>query len=255
MLIRSPLLSTRNGTAHAFFTREGGRSNGLYESLNGGLGSADEPVRVIENRALMAQTIGVTRERFLSVRQVHSPDVVTVDEPWGDDARPQADAMVSARPGLALAIATADCGPVLFVDARAGVIGAAHAGWRGALSGVLDATVAAMEGLGARRADIAAALGPTIRQPNYEVGPELREAFLAGDAAADAFFAPGDGDRLFFDLPGYIGARLEALGLGAVEDLRRCTYAEDERFFSYRRSTHRAEPDYGRLISAIALTP
>ncbi|TVR09473.1 MAG: peptidoglycan editing factor PgeF [Salinarimonadaceae bacterium] len=255
MLIRSPLLSPPNGVSHAFFTREGGRSNGLYASLNGGLGSADEPVRIIENRALMARTLGVTPKRFLSLKQVHSQDVVVVEEPWDDGARPTADAMVSARPGIALAIATADCAPVLFVDTRAGVIGAAHAGWRGALAGVLDATIARMEGLGARRADIAAALGPTISQPNYEVGPELREAFLAGDASAARYFAPGEGDRLLFDLPGYIGARLAALGVGAFEDVRRCTYAEDERFFSYRRATHRAEPDYGRLISSIALTP
>lgn len=255
MLIESPLLSPRPGVSHAFFTRKGGRSNGLYASLNGGLGSSDEPVRVTENRALMARTLGVEPARFLSLRQVHSPDVVVADEPWDDGARPTADAMVCARPGLALAIATADCGPVLFVDARAGVVGAAHAGWRGALAGVLDATIAAMEGLGARRGDIAAVLGPTISQRNYEVGPELRAAFLAADAGAARFFAPGEGDRLRFDLPGYIGARLEALGIGAFDDVRRCTYAEDDHFFSYRRATHRAEPDYGRLISAIALTP
>jgi polyphenol oxidase len=253
MLIEAPLLARTDGVRHAFFTRRGGRSDGIYTSLNGGLGSSDEPVKVTENRALMAQTLGVTEDRFMSLRQVHSPDVVVVDEPWPHEDRPRADAMATRRPGVALAIATADCGPVLFVDSRNGVIGAAHAGWRGALSGVLDATVEAMETLGARRGDIAAVLGPTIRRENYEVGPEFVAAFLENGAEYRRFFSDGEGDRSRFDLPGFIEARLQALDIGAFDDLARCTYAEDDLFYSYRRATHRKEPDYGRLISAIAL--
>jgi polyphenol oxidase len=253
MLIEAPPLSEKSGILHAFFTRRGGRSNGIYASLNGGLGSGDEPVRITENRALMARHLGVPEDRFMSLRQVHSPAVAVIETPWPHEDRPRADAMATREPGVALAIATADCGPVLFVDAASGVIGAAHAGWRGALSGVLDATVEAMVKLGARRAEITAVLGPTIRQPNYEVGPEFVAAFLENGAAYRRFFTDGEGDRALFDLPGFIGARLEELDIGSFTDLQRCTYAEDDLFYSYRRATHRKEPDYGRLISAIAL--
>ncbi len=255
MLLEAPSLSDRDGVRHAFFTRHGGRSTGIYASLNGGIGSGDERPKVMENRGLMARHLGVAEDRFLSLYQIHSPEVVVAEEPWAHADRPRADAMVTRKPGLALAIATADCGPVLFVDARAGIVGAAHAGWRGALGGVLEATIAAMEGLGARRSDIASVLGPTIRQPSYEVGPELLDAFVAQDPASRRFFRDGKGDRAFFDLPGYIGARLEASGIGSFTDLERCTYAEDDLFYSYRRATHREEPDYGRLISAITLIP
>ncbi len=253
MLIEAPLLSERTGIRHAFFTRQGGRSDGIYASLNGGLGSGDERVKVTENRALMARHLGVSEDRFMSLHQIHSPTVAVIETPWAHDDRPKADAMATREPGVALAIATADCGPVLFVDAGSGVIGAAHAGWRGVLSGVLDATVEAMVKLGARRAEITAVLGPTIRQQNYEVGPEFVAAFLENGAAYRRFFAEGESDRARFDLPGFIGARLEELDIGAFSDLERCTYAEDDMFYSYRRATHRKEPDYGRLISAIAL--
>ncbi|WP_372425351.1 peptidoglycan editing factor PgeF [Salinarimonas chemoclinalis] len=254
MLITSDALDAGNGVRHAFFTRDGGVSQGLYASLNGGLGSADAREAVLANRARMAERLGVAPDALVSVHQVHSPDVVVVEGPIAPDARPKADAMVTDRPGLALAILTADCGPILFADAEAGVIGAAHAGWRGALAGIAEATVEAMERLGARRGRIVAVLGPTIGQGAYEVGAELRRAAVADDPGADRFFAPGARDEKFqFDLPGYILARLARADIGAARDLRRCTYSDEARFYSYRRATHRGEPDYGRLVSAIAL--
>lgn len=252
MKITAPALAAAPGVRHAFFTREGGVSGGLYQSLNGGLGSSDAPQLVQENRSRMAQEIGVAPERFLSLYQIHSADVVSVTAPWSE--RPRADAMVTATRGLGLAIATADCGPVLFVDAENQVIGAAHAGWRGAVSGVLEATLDAMERLGARRGHVTAALGPTISQAAYEVGPEFVENVVAASPDNARFFAPSTRPgHAMFDLPAYIGARLGAAGVGAFHDLGLCTYSDAARFFSYRRSTHRAEPDYGRLISAIAL--
>ncbi|WP_029031755.1 peptidoglycan editing factor PgeF [Salinarimonas rosea] len=256
MLITSDALDAANGVRHAFFTRDGGVSQGLYASLNGGLGSADARERVVANRARMAERLGVAPDALVSVHQVHSPDVVVVEAPIALDARPKADAMVTDRPGLALAILTADCGPVLFADPEAGVIGAAHAGWRGALGGVAEATVAAMERLGARRGRIVAVLGPTIGQGAYEVGAELREAFLGEDPDAERYFAPGTREGKWqLDLPGYILARLARAEVGTAHDLARCTYSDEDRFYSYRRSTHRGEPDYGRLVSAIALAP
>jgi YfiH family protein len=255
MVVESSDLSGLAGLRHAFFTRRGGVSEGLYDSLNGGLGSSDDRARVIENRSRMAAHLGVAPDALVSVHQVHSADAVVVEAPFGD-ARPKADGMATRVPGLALAITTADCGPILFADAEAGVVGAAHAGWRGALSGVLEATLDAMEGLGARRARITAVLGPTISRAAYEVGPDLTDSFLAADPANARFFAPGArADRRMFDLPAYIGARLEGAGIGAFRALGLCTYSDEERFFSFRRTTHRGEPDYGRLISAIALTP
>jgi polyphenol oxidase len=252
--VTSPSLLGLPNLRHAFFTRQGGVSAGLYTSLNGGLGSSDARAAVLENRQRMAQHMGVSAERFLSVWQVHSPDVVTVTGPW-EGERPKADALVTATPGLAISIATADCGPILFADSEAGVIGAAHAGWQGAFKGVLENTITAMERLGARRATIHAVIGPMLSQSNYEVGPEFIERFLAQDAAHDRFFVPSPKPgHAMFDLPAYNRARLEASGIGAVEDLSLCTYADEERFFSYRRTTHRKEPDYGRLITAISLT-
>ena len=239
---------------HAFFTREGGVSDGVYASLNGGPGSDDAPAKVAENRARMAATLGVAPDHLLTAYQVHSPDVVTIDRPWPPHERPRADAIVTAVPGLAIGVTTADCGPVLFADDTAGVIGVAHAGWRGAATGVLEATIAAMERCGADRARISVALGPTIRQPNYEVGPELVARFKAEDGANERFFrASSRAQHALFDLPGYIAARLAAAGLRRIEDLGHCTYADAARFFSYRRSTHRKERDYGRHINAIAL--
>jgi YfiH family protein len=242
------------GIRHAFFTRRGGVSDGLYASLNGGQGSADDPARVKENRGRMADALGVGRDRLVSCYQIHSAEVVHVGEPWRREMAPKADAMVTSQRGLALAVSTADCGPVLFADAEAGVIGAAHAGWKGALGGVLEATLDAMERLGASRGATVAVLGPMISQSAYEVGPEFVERFVAADAANRRFFALSE--RLAharFDLPAFIRSRLEAHGVGRCEDMARCTYQDEERFYSYRRVTHRGEPDYGRLINAIAL--
>jgi polyphenol oxidase len=254
MQLSAPALAKLAGIRHAFFTRRGGVSDGIYESLNGGTGSDDVPARIAENRARMASALGVAPERFLTAYQIHSPTVVVAREPWPGDARPRADAIVTRVAGLAIGISTADCGPVLFADAEARVVGAAHAGWRGALAGVTDVTIAAMERLGAERSRIVAALGPMIRQPSYEVGPDLVGQFTAAAAANARFFRPADRPAHFmFDLAGYVTARLAAAGIALVEDIGRCTYAEGDLFFSYRRTTHRGEPDYGRHINAIAL--
>jgi YfiH family protein len=202
----------------------------------------------------MAAALGVAPDCLLTAHQIHSPDVVTIERPWAPAERPRADAIVTRTSGLAIGVTTADCGPVLLADAAAGVIGAAHAGWRGAATGVLEATIAAMERCGADRARMVAALGPMIRQPNYEVGPEFVTRFTADDGANERFFRPSPRkDHALFDLPGYIAARLAGAGVRRVEDLGHCTYADAARFFSYRRSTHRAEKDYGRHINAIAL--
>jgi len=243
------------GIRHGFFTRAGGVSGGVYASLNGGIGSRDAAGKVAENRARMAAALGVAPLRLLTAYQVHSPNVVVAEAPWAADARPRADAIVTRMRALAIGVTTADCGPILFADPRAGVIGAAHAGWRGALAGIIEATVAAMERLGAARLDIRAAIVPMIRQANYEVGGDLIARFAAEDRASSRFFAPAarDGHALF-DLGGYVAARLERAGIGEVEDLGLCTYADPARFFSYRRATHRAEADYGRHVNAIALT-
>lgn len=255
MFIQAPALSSQPNIRHAFFTRQGGASEGIYASLNGGVGSSDDPENVQENRRRMAQMLSVAPQALISVYQVHSPDAVIVEGPWQGE-RPKADAMVTTVPGIALGITTADCGPVLFADAQARVIGAAHAGWRGAVTGVLESTVAAMERLGARRGNIVAVLGPTISQKAYEVGPDFIECFTKEAPGHEHFFKEGERPGYaMFDLPGFIGARLEAAGIGGFTDLGLCTYSDEERFFSYRRTTHRKEPDYGRLISAIALTP
>jgi polyphenol oxidase len=254
MMLQAKNLSTVAGLRHAFFTREGGVSEGVYASLNAGVGSADDPAKVAENRARMAKAVGVTPERLLTAYQVHSPDVVVAEKPWPADARPRADAIVTRVPGLAIGVSTADCGPVLFADPQARVIGAAHAGWRGALSGVLEAAIAAMERLGAERGRLVAAVGPMISQRNYEVGNELIEQFTKADAENARFFATGRPGHAQFDLPGFIAARLARAGIRQVEDLAACTYADPLRFYSYRRTTHRAEPDYGRHVNAIALS-
>jgi YfiH family protein len=253
-MLQASNLSALPGIRHAFFTREGGVSDGLYATLNGGQGSDDRPENVAENRARMAARLGVPPDRFITAYQIHSPDVVVAEAPWTSETRPRADAIVTRVPDLAIGISTADCGPVLFADPAARVVGAAHAGWKGALTGVLEATIAAMETLGGARARIQAAIGPMIRQPSYEVGPELVARFRSADADSAAFFlaAPRAGHAMF-DLSGYIAARLARAGITAVEDLTVCTYS-DPRFFSYRRTTHRAEPDFGRHINAIART-
>ena len=247
-------LGALTGIRHAFFTREGGVSHGIYASLNGGVGSNDDRAHVAENRARMAAALGVSPAALATPYQIHSADVVVVDAPWTHEARPRADAVVTRVPGLAIGVSTADCGPVLLADAGARVIGAAHAGWRGALAGVTDAAIAAMERLGAERARIVAALGPMIRQPNYEVGAELVDRFVAADPDNSRFFRPAarPGHALF-DLPGYIAARLAGAGIRTIDDLGECTYADPQRFFSFRRTTHQGEPDYGRHVNAIAL--
>jgi polyphenol oxidase len=243
------------GVRHAFFTRAGGVSNGVYASLNAGVGSNDEPLKVAENRARMAAALGVPPERLLTCYQIHSPNAVAVVAPWGPDARPRADAIVTGVAGLAVGVSTADCGPVLLADAQARVIGAAHAGWRGALAGVTDEAIAAMERLGAARQRMVAALGPMIRQPNYETGTDVWDRFVAADPANARFFRPSARERHFmFDLAGYVVARLAAAGIGTIEDIEACTYADPDKFFSYRRMTHRGEADYWRHISAIVMT-
>jgi YfiH family protein len=253
--VEAPGLAGLAGIRHAFFTRGGGVSPGIYASLNAGVGSNDDPQNVAANRARMAASLGVAPEQFLTCYQIHSPDVVVADAPWSAQARPRADAVVTKRPGLAIGVSTADCGPVLFADPQARIVGAAHAGWRGALAGVTDATIAAMERLGAARERIVAAIGPMIRQPNYEVGPDLMDRVIAADPANRQFFVASAREGHFmFDLAGYVAARLAAAGIGAVEDLGACTYADPAQFYSYRRMTHRGEADYGRHVNAIVLS-
>jgi YfiH family protein len=252
-MLKASTLASLPGIRHAFFTRDGGVSDGIYASLNGGQGSDDAPERVRENRARMATALGVAPERFITAYQIHSPDVIVAEEPWTHDTRPRADAIVTRVPGLGIGISTADCGPVLFADAEARIIGAAHAGWKGALTGVLEATIRMMEQLGADRGRMVAALGPMIRQASYEVGPEFVVRFRAADPDNERFFLPSQRpDHAMFDLAGYIAARLDRTGIDRIEDLAVCTYA-DPRFYSYRRATHRCDPDYGRHINAIAL--
>jgi len=237
---------------HGFFSRRGGASSGIFAGLNCGPGSGDQREAVAMNRARVAEAMGVAPPRLLSLHQVHSAEVV-VAGPEGWVERPQADAAVTDVPGIALSVLTADCAPVLFADSNAGVIGVAHAGWRGALDGVLDATVVAMERLGAARGAISAAVGPTISQRAYEVGPEFAHRFIDADHAHGRFFVNGEGERYHFDLPGFVIERLRAAGVREVGWIGTCTYSEPERFFSYRRATHAGEPDYGRLISTIVL--
>lgn len=253
--IQSPLLSetSKGRIAHGFFGRPGGVSRGpIYQGLNVGLGSKDDPENIHENRARVAGWFGADIESLATLYQVHSPDVVVLKGRPGDE-RPQADGLVTATPGLVLGILTADCGPVLFADPEAGVIGACHAGWKGAFDGVLENTIEAMIGLGARRENIAASLGPSISQRNYEVGPEYVERFVARNPDWERFFAPSQkAGHSMFDLPGLTVSRLSSAGIRA-ENLDICTYSDETNFYSYRRTTHRKEPDYGRQISAIML--
>lgn len=248
-VFRSELL---DGVPHGFFGRRGGHSTGLVAGLNAGLGSLDEPGAVQANRALAAQTV-LPDARLVSVYQVHSAGCVTVNQPWNDDRRPEADALVTDRRGLLLGIVTADCAPVLLADRAAGVIGAAHAGWKGAVAGVTDNTIAAMEVLGAQRSRIVAAVGPCIAQASYEVDRGFVERFCADDPANQRYFAGGTPGHAQFDLEGYVTGRLESAGIGAVERLGRDTYPDPARFYSFRRATHLGEPDYGRQISLIGL--
>jgi polyphenol oxidase len=240
------------GVSHGFFTRGGGHSTGIFASLNCGLGSGDDPDLVMKNRETVTRQLGAST--LVSAWQVHSADVATVTEAWPVDQRPKADAMVTNTKGLAIGVLTADCAPVLFLDREARVIGAAHSGWKGALHGVALNTITAMEALGAERGRMTTVIGPTISKANYEVGPEFAAPFLARDAEARKFFTPSvrDGHHMF-DLPGFLQRQMKLAGVGTVINLDLCTYADEAKFFSYRRATHRGETDYGRLISALAL--
>ena len=248
-VIRAAALGT---IAHGFLGRRGGVSTGIHAGLNVGFGSDDEREAVAENRARVVAAVR-PGAALVTVHQVHSPEVVTVTAPWPDNTRPHADAMVTNRPDLLLGVLTADCAPVLLADAQAGVIGAAHAGWKGALAGVTDFTIAAMEALGARRDRIAAAVGPCIAQASYEVDAGFEARFVVADTWNARFFRLGRKDHAWFDLEGYVAARLEAAGVATVEKLGLDTYADEARFYSYRRATHRGEPDYGRQISVIGV--
>jgi hypothetical protein len=253
MKLESPLLSSVPGLRHAFFSRNGGISDGIYAGLNGGIGSNDDPAKVAENRRRMAEHMGVPVEYLLTVFQVHSPDVAVASAPWDSASRPRADAIVTRTEGLAIGVTAADCGPILFVDPNARVIGAAHAGWKGALTGIVESTVEAMEKLGAGRTNIVAAIGPMIRQHSYEVGSEFVERFIDADAENSLFFLPAAREgHAMFDLAGFIRKRLENAGVLVIDDIGIDTYS-DPRFYSYRRSVHRKEADYGRHVHAIVL--
>lgn len=252
-IITAPALA---GLRHGFFTRKGGASSGVFSGLNCGHGSSDQTEAVALNRARVAKAMAVEPAALVGVYQVHSADVIRVDAAPDAGTRanpPRADALVTATPGILLSVLTADCQPVLFADRQAGVVGAAHAGWRGSLDGILEATLAAMEALGARRENTTAVIGPCISQRAYEVGEEFLDTFLAENPANGRFFAGGPNGRPMFDLPGYSLARLRAAGVGEAEWTRHCTYHDPERFYSYRRTTHLREADYGRLISVIRL--
>ncbi|MDE2436382.1 MAG: peptidoglycan editing factor PgeF [Sphingomonadales bacterium] len=240
------------GVAHGFLGRRGGVSKGVVAGLNVGLGAGDDDQAVQRNRFLAVDAV-LPGARLATVYQVHSAVCVTVTEPWPDAARPHADALVTDRPGLVLGVVTADCAPVLLADADAGVVGAAHAGWKGAIAGVTDATIAAMEALGARRERIVAAVGPCIAQPSYEVDAGFRDRFCMDDSSSDRFFAAGQSGHFQFDLEGYVADRLERAGIGTTERFGLDTYPDAARFYSFRRATHRGEASYGRQISLIGL--
>ena len=253
MTLGSPLLSAIPGLRHAFFTRDGGVSDGIYAGLNGGIGSHDDPANVAENRRRMAKQMGVAPNHFLTLFQTHSPDTVVASGPWQSTSRPRGDAIVTRIAGLSIGVTAADCGPILLVDPTARVIGAAHAGWKGALTGIVESTIAAMETLGAERSGIVAAIGPLIRQHSYEVGGEFVERFMAADAENALYFIPSAREgHAMFDLAGFVRTRLENAGVLMIDDVGVDTYS-DPRFYSYRRSVHRNEPDYGRHVHAIVL--
>jgi YfiH family protein len=249
--IRSALLE---GTAHGFFGRQGGVSTGIYRGLNCGAGSNDDPQAVATNRARAVAALGFSNRPIATPYQVHGREVAVVDEAWGPRQGPKVDGVVTKRPGVIIGVLSADCAPILFADPGARVIGAAHAGWRGALAGVTDAVLDQMCALGATRPMIRAVIGPCIGPSAYEVGLEFEATFLSQDTTSAAFFSPGaKADKRQFDLPGYVAHRLRASGLEQVENSGLCTYSAPELFFSFRRTTHNQEPDYGRDLSAIAL--
>lgn len=252
MFVSSQRLSETENIRHGFFTRRGGVSAGIYNALNCGAGSADDPALVAENRTRVLTTIG--GRNLVTLYQIHSPTIVTVTAPWSREGAPRADGMVTRLGGVALGILTADCAPVLLADPENRVIGAAHAGWKGALGGICRNVVDAMCAIGARREKIVAAVGPCIAQASYEVGPELRAAFLARDPGFAGYFQPSPRpDHYLFDLEGFVVNQLGAAGINMPDPLHRDTYGEADLFFSYRRTTHAGEGDYGRQISAIML--
>lgn len=254
-ILRSGTLAHAKGVCHGFFGRQGGVSHGVFTSLNCGPGSGDDKACVAENRDRVAAALAAGA-KLVTLSQVHSATAFAVEQPWAMGEGAEGDAMATNVPGIALGILTADCAPVLFADEGAGVIGAAHAGWKGAFSGVLESALAAMEKLGAKRARITAAIGPNISQTNYEVGPEFRARFVEADESDARFFTrPTEDGHCRFDLTGYARQRLERAGVGKIDILDVCTYGADGDFFSFRRTTHRAEKDYGRQVSAIVLTP
>jgi polyphenol oxidase len=253
--LQSSHLSELDGIAHGFFGRRGGVSKGILASLNCGYGSNDDAAAVLENRTRVATWLGTQEPRLLTVYQVHSADVVNVTTPWVRGDAPRADGMATNVPGIALGVLAADCAPVLFADADAGVIGSAHAGWKGALGGVVESVVSLMETLGAKRSRIRAAVGPCISQASYEVGPEFRARFVESADANAAYFVPSTRAHHWqFDLPGFVRARIADADIRG-DALEACTYKDEKGLFSYRRATHRAEPEYGRNLSAIMLKP
>ena len=255
VVLTSPLLANLSGIRHGFFTRQGGVSNGIYAALNCGLGSGDDRELVTVNRDRVAGHLGADVGQVVTVHQCHGTHAMIVDRPFGAGPLPKADAVVTRTPGIVVAALAADCTPVLFADAKAKVVAAAHAGWRGAVTGILESTIIAMEGLGANRQDIHASIGPCIHQPNYEVGPEFQAQFLAATPDNARFFTvPPHKTRAHFDLPGFVAYQLSAARIGNITHSSHCTYAHPELFFSYRRATHLSEPDYGRQISAIVVT-
>ncbi len=253
-VITSPLLASLAGIRHGFFTRQGGTSGGLYASLNCGLGSRDDRERVVANRDRVSAYLGAAPGSLVTVHQIHSATALVVDRPFAAGEVPKADAIVTRTPGVVAGALAADCTPVLFADPATKVVAAAHAGWRGAVGGILKSTLAVMEEMGARRSDIVVAIGPCIHQPSYEVGPEVEAQFLAAAPGNGQFFTlPPGKTRAHFDLPGFVAHRLAAAGVARIERPSYCTYDNPELFYSYRRATHRAEPDYGRQISAIVV--
>jgi len=254
MMFQAASLADLDGVAHGFSTRLGGVSDGIYASLNCGTGSRDEAANVTENRARIAGILGAAPSNLLTAYQKHTNNAVVAEKPWAKNKIPEADAIVTAVPGLAIGVLTADCAPVLFCDPHARIVGAAHAGWRGALSGIVEATVDAMTGLGAKPERIRAVVGPTISQGAYEVGQDYMERIIAEEPDSTDFFMTDEGSgEPHFDLPGYVAERLARAGVGEIVDLGLCTYYDETRLFSYRRSQHHGEDDYGRQISAILL--
>ncbi len=246
-------LNEINGVRHCFFSRNYGVSEGLYRSLNGGFGSKDDPAKVTRNRRLAAERLDLDPVKVTGVDQRHTAEVVAVADPWSRPDNPIADALVTDRPGIGLLVLTADCAPVFLADRKARAVAAIHAGWKGAFGGVIENTVAAMAAFGVQPADIVAGIGPTIAHRSYEVGPEFKERFVGHDALNEDLFVPARrAHHHFFDLPGYVSRRLQAAGVGVIVGAPHDTYAEEDRFFSHRRSVHRGEPDYGRNISIIA---